>query len=150
MLQLNSSYKSISSFDIWSVETAIVVLPSFPDGVYKGLWSETVRCGSVVVSIAVSIVVTSVDEALVVLLGCNSLIAGLLKGLLPLKGLLLLPCRPLVQPGLCLITSQLSGSPPDPDKTASSGFSAEGGLTVGGDGRVFDSGGVSAVIEDLE
>lgn len=78
------------------------------------------------------------------------MVAGLLKGLLPLKGLLLHPCCLLDPSGLCLITSKLSGSPPDPDENASSGFSIKGGLTVGGEGRVCDSGGVSAVVADLE
>lgn len=137
VLHLNSLYKSISSFDIWSVEVPLVILPSFFDCVYKGLERETV------------VVVTSIDGTFV-LLGCNSLIAGLLKGLLPLKGLLFLPGCPLVQPGFGLIGRQLSGSPPDPDKTVSSGLSTEGGLTVGGEGRVFDSGGASAVVKDLE
>lgn len=136
VLHLNSPYMSISFFDIWSVEIPVVSLLSFFDGVYKGLERETV-------------VVTSIDGAFV-LLGYNSLIAGLLKGLLPLKGLLFLPGCPLVQPGFGLIARQFSGSPPDPDKTASSGLSNEGGLTVGGEGRVFDSGGASAVVKDLE
>lgn len=149
MLQSNSSYKSTSSFDVWSVETAIAFLSSVLDGVYRGLWSETVRCGSVVVSIVVSIVVTSVVNASDVVVGYNLVVRGFLKGLRPLKGLLLRPGRPLVPPGLCL-TNQLSGSPPDPDDMASSGLSLEGGLTVGGEGRVWDSGGVSAVVEDLE
>lgn len=103
-----------------------------------------------VVSIVVSIVVTAVVKASVVVAECNLMIAGFLKGLLPLNGLLLRPCFPLLPPGFCLISYQLSGSPPDPDDMASSGFSLEGGLTVGGDGRVCDSGGVSAVVADLE
>lgn len=98
----------------------------------------------------VSIVVTSVVNASVVVLGGNLVIPGLLKGLLPIKGLLLRPCLPLVPPGLCLATSQLSGSPPDPDDMASSGFSTVGGLTVDGEGRVCDSGSVSAEVVDLE
>lgn len=97
-----------------------------------------------------SIVVITVVNASAVVIGCNFVIAGFFKGLLPLKGLLLRPCRPLVPPGLCLITDQLSGSPPDPDNMASSGFSLEGGLTVGGEGRVCDSGGASVMVEDLE
>lgn len=103
-----------------------------------------------VVTTVVSIVVTSVVKASVVVLGSNLVIAGFLKGLLPLKGLLLRPCRPFVPPNLCLVTNQLSGCPPDPDDMTSSGFSIAGGLTVGGEGKVCDSGGVSAVVEDLE
>lgn len=103
-----------------------------------------------VACIVVSIVVNPVIEASVVVGGCTLVIPGFLKGFLPLKGLLLRPCRPLVPPGFCLITRKSSGSPPDPDDKASSGFSILCGLTVGGEGRVCNSGGVSAVVEDLE
>lgn len=72
------------------------------------------------------------------------------KGTLPLKGLLLRPCCRLVQPGLCLLACQLSGSTPEPDTSISSGFSTEGVFTVGGEGKAFDTIGVAAVVEDLE
>lgn len=98
-------------------------------------------------SIVVSIVVGSVVKDSVVVVGCE---LGFLKGLLlPPKGLLLLPCCLLVPSGLCLLPNQRSGAPPDPDDTASSVFSLDGGWMVGGEGKVCDSVGVSAVVEDV-
>lgn len=103
-----------------------------------------------VASVVVTIVVAPVVEASVVVVGCTLVITGFLKGLLPLKGHLRRPCRPLVLPGFCLTTTQLSGIPPEPDDKGPSGLLTEGGLTVGGEGKVCDSGGASTVVDTLE
>lgn len=146
LFQSTSSYEYVSRSDVSSAETVTVVLSAVLDGVYRGLETETVCRGPIVVStevsMVISVLVTSVVKASVVVVGYNLEIVGFFKGLLPLKGLLLRPCRPLVH--------QTRSCPPDPDDNASSGFSIKGGLTVGGEGRVCDSGGVSAVVEDLE
>lgn len=94
--------------------------------------------------------VFSTVVASVVVAGCTLVTPGFLEGLLPLKGLLLRPCRPFLPPGLCLVATQLSESPPDPDEKASSEFPTDDGLTVGGEGIVCDSDVVSAVVEVME
>lgn len=83
-----------------------------------------------------------VFEGVVDFLGCSS-VAGLFKGLLPRNIFLFCP----FQPGLCLIIGKISGNPPEPDKMTV--FSAEGGLTVGGDGKICSPDGVSVVVKDL-
>lgn len=90
---------------------------------------------AIVVSMVVSTGISSVVVASTVVVGA-SVVLGLLKGLLPLKGLLLRPNGLPATPGLRWITNQLLAYPPDPDDKVSSLVVCEGGLTVGGEGKV--------------